>query len=91
MKNLVEENVGPGPAPHLSASIPTGEPQSAAAAGSYVTLPSDFPAITVTTPADNVAPGLLFVSAFTSTAFGKGQRMSHLLVLDNSGRRLLSA
>lgn len=85
-KDLIEENAGTGPTLHPSASIPTGDPQSASATGNYVTLPADFPAITVTAPANDTAPGLLFAATFIPTAFGKGERTSYLLILEDTGQ-----
>ena len=49
----------------------------------YVTLPGDFPAITVTVPASNTAPGYLFVTSFTGP--GLPTAAPYLMILDNQG------
>ncbi len=68
----------PGPASHT----PSDGLRSSAAASNNVTLPSDFPAITVTTAASNTAPGLVFAAPFSVA----GGTSSYLLILDNSGQ-----
>ena len=49
----------------------------------YVTLPGDFPAITVTVPASNTAPGYLFVTSFTGP--GLPTAAPYVMILDNQG------
>lgn len=49
----------------------------------YVTLPSDFPTITVTVPASNTAPGYLFVTSFTGP--GLPTAAPYVMILDNQG------
>ena len=49
----------------------------------YVTLPGDFPVITVTVPASNTAPGYLFVTNFTGP--GLPTAAPYLMILDNQG------
>ncbi len=72
--------------PFLGALIPAGSLPSSATAGNYVTLPPDYPAITVTTPAKGAAPGLLFVAPFTSTVFATGHPLGRLIMLDDTGQ-----
>ena len=72
--------------PFLGALIPAGSLQSSATTGNYVTLPPDYPAITVTMPAKGTAPGLLFVAPFTSTVFATGHPLGRLIMLDNTGQ-----
>lgn len=49
----------------------------------YVTLPGDFPAITVTVPASNTAPGYVFVTNFTGP--GLPTAAPYVMILDNQG------
>jgi hypothetical protein len=65
-----------------AAPAPSSTARSAAGTGSYVTVPADFPTISVTTPASSTAPGLVFVAPFLSAPSALG----YLLMLDNSGQ-----
>ena len=49
----------------------------------YITLPGDFPAITVTVPASNTAPGYLFVTSFAGP--GLPTAAPYVMILDNQG------
>ncbi len=64
-------------------AAPAISPHAAAAGGAYLTLPADFPAITVTRPAANTAPGLIFAGTFSVAAPGVS---SYLMILDNAGQ-----
>jgi hypothetical protein len=64
-------------------SVPTTiKPQPSIPAGAYVTAPSDFPAINITTPANGTADGYLFASTFD---IAPPINRSYLLMLDNNG------
>lgn len=49
----------------------------------YITLPGDFPAITVTVPASNTAPGYVFVTSFAGP--GLPTAAPYVMILDNQG------
>src|SRR5450759_5348250 len=49
----------------------------------YVTVPGDFPAITVTVPAGQTSPGLIFASNFGLSPDPSGY---YLMILDNQGQ-----
>ena len=49
----------------------------------YVTLPADFPAITVTVPASTTAPGYVFVTNFAGP--GLPTAAPYVMILDNQG------
>ncbi len=70
----------------IGSVIPTDTLPSSAATGNYATLPPDCPAITLTTPANGTAPGLLFLAPFTTTVFGTGHPLGRLLMLDDTGQ-----
>lgn len=52
-------------------------------ASQYVTLPDDFPAITVTVPASNTASGYIFITSFVGP--GLPTPAPYLMILDNRG------
>lgn len=83
-QSLALDYVVPGPSADLmSASTSLGIHQGPARPSEYVTLPGDFPAITVTVPASNTAPGYLFVTSFTGP--GLPTAAPYLMILDNRG------
>lgn len=49
----------------------------------YVTVPDDFPAITVTVPGSNTAPGYLFITSFSGP--GLPTPAPYVMILDNLG------
>ncbi len=66
--------------------LPAPQATTAAAADAstkYVTVPDDFPTITVTTPAEQTAEGYLFLSNFNFPQFSTSK--PYLLIVDNSG------
>jgi hypothetical protein len=67
------------PAPYV---LPAG-PRAPAAGTGLVTVPPDFPAITVTVPASNTAPGYVFVTAFSATSPNAG---TYLMMFDDAGQ-----
>lgn len=56
---------------------------SAASPSTYVTVPDDFPVITVTVPASNTAPGYIFITSFAGP--GLPTPAPYLMILDNQG------
>jgi hypothetical protein len=91
---VLQHSATPGPAAVADDSSSTSTGSEPAAGGStssgspaapirrYVTLPADFPTITVTVPASGTAPGLLFASNFGLRREATGY---YLLILDNQG------
>jgi len=65
-----------------AAPAPSSSARSTAGTAGYVTVPADFPAITVTVPASDTAPGLVFAAPF----IGSPSALGYLLMLDNSGQ-----
>lgn len=49
----------------------------------YVTVPDDFPTITVTVPASNTAPGYIFITSFDGP--GLPTAAPYIMILDNRG------
>lgn len=67
-----------------SFSLPAAEPvRPGGRFSGYVTLPADFPTITVTVPASNTAEGYLFVTNFTGP--GLPTAAPYAMILDNQG------
>lgn len=64
--------------------LPTAEPiRPGGRFSSYVTLPADFPVITVTVPASGTAEGYVFVTNFTGP--GLPTAAPYAMILDNQG------
>ena len=76
--------VQPAPALDVRSQAGTTPPGtiSAAAAGRYVTAPSDFPSVTVTVPANGTADGFVFANSFPWLL---PTQNAYLLILDNNG------
>ena len=83
-------SVAPDPLPPIISTTGTNvTPANSAPAGPaqgtarhYVTVPPDFPTITVTVPASNTAPGVVLASNFGLTPDPSGY---YLMMLDNQG------
>lgn len=58
---------------------------NAPAAASYVTVPADLPAISVTTPASGSAEGFIFLSSFYFDLRNQTPSQPYLLIVDNQG------
>ncbi len=76
LNNLIASEIAPSVGPSAKNTAPS----------QYLTTPSDFPHISVLTPAGDVADGDIFASNFVPNAFlGDPDPGSYLLILDNNG------